>query len=44
MKYAVTIKWLDGQVTRATVTKATLRGFKLSACRGASVTIIKVRA
>jgi hypothetical protein len=44
VKYAVTIKWLDGQITRATVTKDTLRGFKLSACRGCSITIVKVRA
>lgn len=42
--YAVTIKWSNGSVTRATVTKATLRGFKLSACRDASVTIVKVSA
>lgn len=40
--YAVTIKWADGSITRATVTKATLRGFKLSACRDASVTIFKL--
>jgi hypothetical protein len=44
MKYAVTIKWLDGQVTRAIVNKQTLRGFKLSACNGAAVTIVKVRS
>lgn len=42
--YAVTIQWQDGTVTRATVTAKTLRGFKLSACRGASVKIVKVRA
>lgn len=40
--YAVTIKWADGSITRATVSKATLRGFKLSACRDASVKIVKV--
>jgi len=40
--YAVTIKWADGSITRARVTKKTLRGFKLSACRDASVTIVKV--
>lgn len=42
--YAVTIKYADGQVLRATVTKAALRGFKLSACRGAAVSIVKVRS
>jgi hypothetical protein len=42
--YHVTIQWLDGQVTRATVNKETLRGFKLSACKGASISIVKVRA
>lgn len=42
--YAVTIKWQDGTITRATVNKKTLRGFKLSACRGASVSIFKVRS
>lgn len=36
-KYLVVIKWPDGAVTRATVTKKTLRGFSLKACRGASV-------
>lgn len=41
-RYAVTIKWQNGQVTRATVTKATLRGFKLSACKDAAVTIVKL--
>ena len=41
--YAVTITYLDGQVLRATVTKAALRGFKLTACRDASVKIVKVR-
>jgi hypothetical protein len=42
--YNVTITWLDGQITRALVTKQTLRGFKLSACKGASVLIVKVRS
>jgi hypothetical protein len=42
--YHVTIKWLDGTVTRATVNAATYRGFKLSACNGASVKIIKVKS
>jgi len=41
--YAVTIKWKNGSVTRATVTKASLRGFNLKACNGAAVTIVKVR-
>lgn len=41
-RYQVTIKWADGTITRATVTSATLRGFKLSACRDASVKIVKV--
>lgn len=44
MKYAVTIKYADGQILRATVTKETLRGFKLTACRGASISIVKVRS
>lgn len=42
--YQVTIKYLDGQILRATVTKAALRGFKLTACRDAAVTIVKVRS
>jgi hypothetical protein len=41
--YHVRIIWADGSVTRATVNLATLRGFRLAACRGASVRIIKVR-
>lgn len=41
--YNVTITWSDGSITRATVTKAALRGFKLTACRDASVSIVKVR-
>ena len=41
--YRVTITWLDGQVTRATVTKRTLRGFRLSSCRGCSVKVEKIR-
>lgn len=44
MKYLVTITWLDGSVTRATVNKASLRGFNLKACNGAAVTIVKVRS
>lgn len=42
--YAVTIKYADGQILRATVSRETLRGFRLTACRGAAVTIVKVRA
>jgi hypothetical protein len=42
--YAVTIKWLDGSITRATVNKTTLRGFNLKACNGASISIIKVKS
>jgi hypothetical protein len=41
-RYAVKMVLTDGQVLRATVTKATLRGLKLSACR--SVSWVKVRA
>lgn len=44
MKYLVVITWADGNVTRATVTKDTLRGFRLTACRGAAVKIVKVAA
>lgn len=40
--YQVTIKWNSGQITRATVTKAGLRGFKLTACKDAAVRIVKV--
>jgi hypothetical protein len=43
-RYLVTIKWADGAITKATVTRKTLCGFKLSACRGASVSIFKVLA
>jgi hypothetical protein len=42
--YQVTIKWLNGSVTRATINKASLRGFNLRACNGAAVTIVKVRS
>jgi hypothetical protein len=42
--YQVTIKWADGNVTRALVNKQTLRGFRLTACRGASIKIEKVRS
>lgn len=42
--YAVTIKYADGQIIRATVSRETLRGFRLTACRGAAITIVKVRA
>lgn len=35
--YAVTITWADGSVTRATVTRKTLRNFSMKACKGASV-------
>ena len=42
--FNVTITYADGAVLRATVTLATLRGFKLSSCRGASVKIVKVRS
>lgn len=40
--YIVKIILLDGAQLRATVTKATLRGLKLSACR--SVSWVKVRS
>lgn len=43
-RYLVTIKWANGSITRATVTRETLAGFKLSACNGASVSIVKVRS
>jgi hypothetical protein len=42
--YQITITWTDGTITRATVSRKTLRGFKLSACRGCSVRIVKVHA
>jgi hypothetical protein len=42
--YHVTIKWLDGTTTNATVNAATIRGFRLTACKGASVSIIKVKS
>jgi hypothetical protein len=40
--YAVTIKYPNGHVLRATVTKETLKGFRLAACRNCSVSIVKV--
>jgi len=40
--YTVTITYPDGHVLRATVTKETLKGFRLSACRDCSVSIVKV--
>lgn len=40
--YAVTITYPDGHVIHATVTEATLAGFKLSACKGCAVSIVKV--
>lgn len=42
--YHITIKWQNGATTRATVTREALRGFKLSACNGAAVSIVKVRS
>jgi hypothetical protein len=42
--YHITIKWQHGAVTRATVTASTLKGFKLSACKGAAVSIVKVKS
>ena len=41
-RYAVKMVVADGQLLRATVNKATLRGLKLSACR--SVSWVKVRS
>jgi hypothetical protein len=35
--YAVTITWADGSITRAVVTRESLKHFNLKACRGASV-------
>lgn len=40
--FNVTIKYPDGAILRATVTRAALRGFKLSSCKGAAVSIVKV--
>jgi hypothetical protein len=40
--YKITISWTDGTVTRATVTREALKGFKLHACNGAAVKIVKV--
>lgn len=42
MKYAVTIKYPDGQVVRAIVSRETLKGFRLAACRDCSIRIVKV--
>lgn len=42
--YSITIRWQHGAVTRAVVNAQTMRGFKLSACKGASVKIIKVKS
>lgn len=39
-RYRVSMVLADGRMLRATVTKATLRGLKLSACR--SVSWVKV--
>lgn len=43
-KYLVTITWADGNVTRATVSAATLKGFRLTACRDASIKIVRVQS
>lgn len=43
-RYQVTIKWADGQVTRAVVNQQTLNGFRLTACRDAAITIVRVRS
>jgi hypothetical protein len=37
--YLVTITWLDGQITRATISRKGLRSFKLQACRGCGLKI-----
>lgn len=39
--YAVTITWSDGTITRATVSKETLRHFSMRACKNASVKWVK---
>lgn len=43
-KYTVTIRYPDGHILRATVTRETLRGFRLSACTGCAVKIVMVRS
>lgn len=40
--YAITIRWTDGTITRATVNAKTLAGFRLSSCKDASIKIVKV--
>jgi hypothetical protein len=39
--YAITIKWLDGTITKAVVNRASLRAFRISACQGASISWVK---
>jgi hypothetical protein len=41
--YSVVIKWQSGQVTRATINKASLRSFNLKACNGAAVKIVRIK-
>lgn len=43
MNYAVTIKWANGSITRATINKASLRSFNLKACNGAAVKIVRIK-
>ena len=42
--FQVTITYTDGSILKATVTRAALKGFKLSSCKGASVKIVGVRS
>lgn len=42
-RFAVTIKYADGQILRAVVSRETLKGFKLTAVKDAAVSIVKVR-
>lgn len=41
-RFAVTIKYTDGSVLRAIVSRESLKGFKLSAVKNAAVSIVKV--
>ena len=42
--YAVTIKYPNGAVINAMVTRARVREFRLIDCKGASIKIVKVKS
>lgn len=42
-RFRIRVVYQDGHILRAIVTRASLRGFRLSAVRGASVKVVKLK-